>query len=201
MQLRPFQRTFVRHAMSPSVDTAALSIPRGNGKSFLAGFMLARALKYRSGHEFCLCAASIEQARHVMRFTRATLGEDGWRYLDAGNRMAIHDKHSTTKLRVLSSSGRTAMGLVGTPLVVADEPGSWEVAGGTLMADALQTAQGKPNSHMRLIFIGTQAPARDGWWIGHGEPWLARQRLRAEARGRPGPMGSVERNPQGEPPR
>ena len=59
------------------------------------------------------------------------------------------------------------MGLVGVPLVVADEPGAWEVTGGELMADAIQTAQGKPGSPLRAIYIGTIAPAAPGgWWPG-----------------------------------
>ena len=56
------------------------------------------------------------------------------------------------------------MGLVGVPLVIADEPGSWETTGGTLMYDALVTAQGKPDSPLRCIFIGTVSPATRGWW-------------------------------------
>ena len=64
---------------------------------------------------------------------------------------------------MLSSNGRTAFGIVGCPLLVADEPGSWEVVGGTLMYDAITTALGKPNSPMRTVFIGTLAPAMDGW--------------------------------------
>ena len=56
------------------------------------------------------------------------------------------------------------MGIVGCPLLVADEPGSWEVNGGTLMADAITTALGKPDSPMKVIYIGTLAPATSGWW-------------------------------------
>ena len=56
------------------------------------------------------------------------------------------------------------MGIVNCPILVADEPGSWEVVGGTLMYDAIVTALGKPGSPMRAIFIGTLAPSFDGWW-------------------------------------
>ena len=41
------------------------------------------------------------------------------------------------------------------PFLVADEPGAWEVVGGELMTAAIQTAQGKPGSPMRVIYIGT----------------------------------------------
>ena len=78
MDLRPFQRTFIRAATSPGIDTAALSLPRGNGKSALAGFILSRILDpedelFRPGTESVLCAASIEQARIVFRFAAGDL--------------------------------------------------------------------------------------------------------------------------------
>ena len=56
------------------------------------------------------------------------------------------------------------MGIVNCPLLVADEPGSWEVTGGQLMFDAIITALGKPASPMKVVFIGTLAPAMSGWW-------------------------------------
>lgn len=56
------------------------------------------------------------------------------------------------------------MGIVGCPLLVADEPGSWEVVGGQLMHDAIQTAQGMPRSPLRVVYIATLAPATSGWW-------------------------------------
>ena len=73
VELRPFQRTFIRRALAPGIDVAALSIPRGNGKSWLAAHLLQRALTpgdslHVPGSEYLLCAASIEQARLVYRF-------------------------------------------------------------------------------------------------------------------------------------
>ena len=55
-------------------------------------------------------------------------------------RLAVRHKSTNTRLRVLSSNAKTAMGIVGCPLLVADEPGSWEVRGGELMNDAIQGA-------------------------------------------------------------
>ena len=65
---------------------------------------------------------------------------------------------------MIGSNGKTAMGLVDTPLVIADEPGAWEVNKGGLMWDAITTAQGKPGSPLRVVVIGTLAPAEAGWW-------------------------------------
>ena len=169
-QLRPFQRDFIKQALAPGVDVAALSIPRGNGKSWLAAHLLERALTpgdelFVSGSEYLLCAGSIEQARLCFRFIRANLEDtEEYRFLDSVTRIGVVHKRTNTRLRVLSSNGKTAMGIVGCPLLVADEPGSWEVNGGTLMFDAIITALGKPESPMKVVFIGTLAPAMSGWW-------------------------------------
>ena len=79
MKLRPFQRTFLANATKPGIETAVLSLPRGNGKSWLAGFLAARLLDpddrlFQTGTESVLCAASIEQASIVFRFFAATTG-------------------------------------------------------------------------------------------------------------------------------
>lgn len=172
IELRPWQKRFVARALSPAVDTAALSIPRGNGKTALAAHILTRALTPGDklnvpGCEYLLCAASIEQARLTFRFIRADLEAlpgASFRFLDSNTRIGLVHTPSNTRLRVLSSNGKTSMGIVNCPLLVADEPGSWEANGGTLMYDAITTAQGKPDSPLRVIFIGTLAPASSGWW-------------------------------------
>ena len=150
-ELRAFQKEFVRRALAPGVDVAALSIPRGNGKSWLAAHLLQRAL-------------TPGDSLHVA-FIRAALEPSGeFRFIDSATRIGILHRASNTRLRVLSSNAKSAFGIVGTPLLVADEPGSWEAVGGTLMYDAIVTALGKPNSPMRTVFIGTLAPSMGGWW-------------------------------------
>ena len=168
--LRPFQRQFIKAATAPGIDTAALSIPRGNGKTWLAAHLLERGMTpgdslHVKGAEYLLCAASIEQARLCYRFIRAGLEPTGeYRFIDSTTRLGITHLPTNTRLRVLSSNGKTGMGIVGCPLLVADEPGSWEVNGGQLMADAILTALGKPGSPLTAVFIGTLAPATGGWW-------------------------------------
>ena len=171
--LRPFQRQFLKGALAPGIDTAALSIPRGNGKSALAAYILSRAMTPGDplnfpGAEYLLCAASIEQARlGVFLPLRAELEAiGGFRFADSANRIAVTHKASGTRLRVMSSSGKRAMGIVGCPLLVADEPGAWDVNNGQLMHDAIATAAGKPNSALRAIYIGTLAPfgLPGHWW-------------------------------------
>ena len=170
IELRRFQRQFIRGATRPGVDTGALCLPRGNGKSWLAGYIVARVLDpadplFQPGTESVLCAASIEQARICFRFARAELEpRGGYRFLDSHTRIGIVHKDSNTRLRVIGSNGKTAMGLVDCPWVVCDEPGAWEVNGGTLLHDAIETAKGKPGSPLRAIYIGTLAPSMSGWW-------------------------------------
>ena len=169
-QLRTFQKRFIRGALARGIDVAGLSIPRGNGKSWLAAHLLTRCLTpgddlHVTGSEYLLCAASIEQARLCYRFIRTELEPSGeYRFIDSATRIGVTHKASNTRLRVLSSNGKTAMGIVNCPLLVADEPGSWEVSGGTLMYDAIITALGKPESPMKVVLIGTLAPSMGGWW-------------------------------------
>lgn len=172
IQLLPFQRKFRQRAFAPRTRIAALSLPRGNGKSTLAADILEDCLipgreLFQADKEFVLMASSIEQARFVFKPLRTVLDNDypgEYRFVDSQRSLGITHKATKTRLRVQSSNGKTAMGLVNVPLVVADEPGAWEHAGGQLMADAVLTAMGKPDSTLRAIFIGTLAPARAGWW-------------------------------------
>ena len=115
MDLQPFQKRFIKQARNPAVLTCAYTLPRANGKSWLAAYIAAQELQRISRHEeIALCAASIEQGRIVFRFIRQMLGDDGWRYLDSATRCAI-TRSDGARLRVIGSNGKTAMGLVDTP--------------------------------------------------------------------------------------
>ena len=170
LPLRPFQRRFINAALSPQYNTAILSVPRGNGKSWLAAAILIDCLTpggtlHEPGKEYLLGSGSIDQARMVFGPIKAALGDNPeYRISDSVSRLAITHKPTDTKLRVISSNGKTAMGVVNTPVWVFDEAGSFEVNGGQLLWDAAVTAQGKPGSPLKLILIGTVAPALRGWW-------------------------------------
>ena len=139
MDLQPFQKRFIRAARNRQTLTAALTMPRANGKSWLAAYIAAQELQRIGRHEeIALCAASIEQGRIVFRFIRQMLGDDGWRYLDSATRCAI-TRSDGARLRVIGSNGKTAMGLVDTPLVIADEPG--------LVGDERRATYGGCHSH------------------------------------------------------
>ena len=174
LKLQPFQRRFLRSALAPGIRTAALSIPRGNGKSTLVAWLGARALTpgdplFVPGAESHLVATSIGQARRatfklLMEFINAGDRVDEYRISDSAFGCAVLHVKTKTRVSVLASSGKTSQGLVRCPWLFADEPGSWESKGGQQLHEAIQTAQGKPGTNMRVIYIGTLAPAVSGWW-------------------------------------
>ena len=45
IKLRPFQKEFIKAVQSDTYDVCALSVPRGNGKSFLSAQILLPYLK------------------------------------------------------------------------------------------------------------------------------------------------------------
>ena len=172
-ELRPFQRRFLRGALAGGTDTAALSLPRGNGKSTLAAWLAARALTpgdslFRAGTESHIIAASVGQARRTtFKILRRFFEDrDDWVIAESQNNAHVKHRPTGTRVSVLPGNSKTAQGLVDCPLIIADEPGSWEVVGGAAVWAALRTAQGKPESAMRTILIGTLAPhGVDGhWW-------------------------------------
>ena len=170
MKLRRFQTEFLRGAMRPSIDMACLSLPRGNGKSWLAAHLAARVLNpgdelFRAGTESVVIAPSLNQGRVVYRFVRDTLGDDpDYRFADSPTQVQIVHKPTRTTLQVRSSNAKSALGLVNTPWVICDEPGAFNVNEGEAMFDAISTATGKPGSPLKALFIGTLAPAQGGWW-------------------------------------
>ena len=88
-ELRPFQRSVVAALRNDLFLIVAISLARGNGKSWLAGWAVARILDpadelFRAATESVLCAASIDQARIVFRFAREMLEPlGGYKFLDS----------------------------------------------------------------------------------------------------------------------
>ena len=167
----PFHRRWVRSVLEPDIEIGVLSCPRGSAKTWIAAQLAGLALRpgsplFRSGLEVIAVSASLDQSRVLFRMVRESLGDvdDDYRWLDASNRLGCTHPDTNTKLRVISSSGKRAMGLEGFSLILADEPGSWENRAGALMWDALRQSLGKREGQ-RLLLIGTRAPADPGtWW-------------------------------------
>ena len=156
--------------MDSEVNEAVLSIPRGNGKSFIAGYLLSRIMDpkdklFRRATESVVVASSLEQARIPYRFARSILEpRGGYNFSDNFSRIQITHRPTNTKVKVLGSKAKSAFGLVGCPWLIADEPGAWEVTGGQRMYDAISTSIGKPGSPLKVLYVGTLAPAEAGWF-------------------------------------
>ena len=167
----PFHADWIKNTFSPDVEISAMSCPRGSAKSWIVGQLASLAMRpgsptWEPGIETLMVSASLEQSRIMLGFVREALAdaEDDYRWLDSGQRLACTHKATGTKLRVLSSSGKRAMGLSQYSTIYADEPAAWEARGGALMFDALRQSLGK-RAGQRLVLIGTRAPAEVGsWW-------------------------------------
>ena len=167
----PFQAAFasaVSRKEQP-VDIAALSVSRGNGKSWLCGKLVARSLTpgdplHEPAVENILVAASRPQAGIVLDFARAALGEGPeYRWREDG----VTHLASRARVRIVSSDARRALGLgANVRLIVADEPGAWSPTAGRRLWDAITTALGK--RRMTVVAVGTLAPAPltgpASWW-------------------------------------
>ena len=112
-----------------------------------------------AGGEVILLASSLEQARIVFRVVRTALEPlGGYRWVDSTQRIGC--THLATNTRLTSPSAvmpRPPWDFRGQ----SGGPGrawAFDVVGGEMMADALFTAQGKPDSALKLLMIGTLAP-------------------------------------------
>ena len=170
-ELLPFHKRWLKRAFADDVKIAVLSCPRASAKTWLIGQLAAQALTpgsptFEAGREVIGVSASMEQSRVMLSFARAALKdrEHEYRWLDSGQRLAVTHTATQTKFRILSSSGKRAMGLEAFSTIYADEPAAWESRNGAVMWDAIRTALGK-RPGQRLLLIGTRAPAEAGsWW-------------------------------------
>ena len=169
--LMPFQSAFVAQVCRRDypVEVAALSTPRANGKSWLCGGLVARSLTpgdplHEPGVENILVSSSTAQARIVLEFARAALGEvEGYRWRNDG---VVH-LESRARVRIVSSDARRALGLgANVRIIIADEPGAWSPIQGRRLWDAMLTSLGKRKT--QIVVVGTLAPAPltgpASWW-------------------------------------
>ena len=174
MRLLPFQRRFLRSAFAPGVRTAALSLPRGNGKSTLAAHLAQRCVTpgdplHVPDQETLLVAASLGQIQRTIfaQVRRSLPDPDAYKISDSANNQArIMNRETKARVTALPANPRTAQGLLGHNLIICDEPGAWGVSDGLKMWDAIETALGKPESRMRVLIVGTLAPGGipGNWW-------------------------------------
>ena len=169
--LLPFQQEFVqsitRDRNPPAVSV--LSTPRAQGKSWLCGRLIARSITpgnelFEPGVENILVSSSTNQARIVLEFARAALGEsNGYRWRNDG---VVH-LASRARVRIVSSDARRALGLgASVRLIICDEPAAWAPTSGRRLWDAMLTSLGKRRT--QIAAVGTLAPGATtgpaSWW-------------------------------------
>ena len=170
LAVQPFQKRYLRRAFSPGISIAALSTPRGAGKTELVGRVAGLGVVegspvFRPGHEVVVFAGSMRQARHVYKAAlRALPDPDDYRTRDNNQEISILGPQGT-KVSIYPSSGKRALGLgAGEHLLIADEPASWNVRDGDLLWSALTGSLGKLPDQ-KLLVCGTLSPAEPGsWW-------------------------------------
>ena len=166
----PWQRRFIRGAFKPDIQSAALSVARGNGKTALLSGIAAACLDGPLAvprGEVVIVASSFEQARiafeHVIAFMGDTLEDRRrWKVWDTAQQARIEDRVTGARVRCIGSDPRRAHGLAPT-LVLADEPAQWPSSTGEKMVSALRTASGKQASSL-FIALGTRPAAGEHWF-------------------------------------
>ena len=167
----PWERRFLTGAFAPDVQTAALSIARGNGKTTLLAAVAAAATAgplAQPRSEVVIVASSLTQAKilwdSALAFLEPVIQEDrkAWSITNAPQKAVAVNKRNGVTLRAIGSDPKRAHGLA-PALVLADEPAQWPASTSAAMLAALITSLGKiPNS--RLIALGTM-PADPNHWF------------------------------------
>ena len=197
MVLMPWQRRWIRGALRPGVQLAALTMARGGSKTTttaamaLAALVPGGALAQPRG-ETLIIASSFAQAKiafeHCLAFLQPAILDDpkAWRIEDSANAARITHRATGQRLRCLGSDPQRMHGLAPC-LILCDEPSKWPRGQSDAMFAALETSLGKQGDS-RLLAIGTR-PADDRHWfaglldggadyaqahVGTGEPYRRR---------------------------
>ena len=170
LDVQPFQRRFLAGAFRPGITTAALTMARGGGKTELVGRLAALAVVpgsplYRPGCECIVVAGSMRQAALTYKAAKRALPDTVKFRTRTNNHEISIGGPDDTAVTVYPSNGKRLLGLgAAQHLLIADEPGSWNVRDGDLIWAALTGALGKIEGQ-RVIVIGTISPAEAGsWW-------------------------------------
>ena len=166
----PWQRRFIRGAFAPGVQSAALSVGRGNGKTALLSGIAAATLDGPLAvprGETVIVASSFEQARIAFEHVAAFMGDrlhdrSRWKIWDTAQQARIEDRQTGARVRCVGSDPRRAHGLAPV-LTLADEPAQWPETTGERMVSALVTAAGK-QPHSRFIALGTRPADSEHWF-------------------------------------
>lgn len=165
LKLAPFQKQFVRGALAPDVNTAVLSIGRGNAKTALAAGIALGALlgewDRQPAREILIAARTRDQAQIAWRFVAGfatSLPDEVQRGLifRRSPRLEIEWEGDGGGhfVRAIAADGKSALGSAPT-LVLMDERGHWPLDRGDELEHALMSGLGKRGG--RALLISTSA--------------------------------------------
>lgn len=176
LRLMRWQSDFLRGALASGRQTAALSVPRGAGKTAMMGAVAAAAVAGPlavSRGQVLMVASSFDQAaiawQHAAAFLQPIREASGerWRYRRAQNAAWLENPANGAILMARGSDPQRLHGLAPT-LVLADEPAQWPASVRDRMLAALETSLGKQPAS-RMVAIGTQSSDSAHWF----QAWLA----------------------------
>ena len=164
----PWQERFIRGCFQPKkrVQTAALSVARGNGKTTVVSWLAAAVLfgpLHRRNAKVVVACASFEQGGTIHKAVCDLLPDrfnrERWSIWDS-NRLRIRCKETGAELQVLSFSPGATHGIMGATLLLLDEVAQWPHTQRDKMFNALETTLGK-SPGCKLIALGTRPSSKD----------------------------------------
>ena len=115
-----------------------------------------------AGAENHLVASSIGHSRRTgFGVLKRMVSGMEYRVSDNRNEARIEHVPSQTSVSVLPAGGKSALGLLHARYIVCDEPSSWRTSDGEIMFQAIQTSLAKPGVDLKILYLGTLAPALD----------------------------------------
>ena len=176
-RLLPWEKKGLRGLFKKSVEQAAVSLARGNGKSTLASALGAACVEPTSPltstrFEALVVASSFSQSKEAIfrdvLFHLESLGHDIenrdiWRKADSAQHSRIECRATRASLRCLGSDPKRALGYQPN-LVICDEGSAWPGQHSERMYNALSTSLGKQEGG-KLLAIGTMPSDQEGHWF------------------------------------
>lgn len=189
LKLAPFQKTFVKGALSPETNFGVLSVGRGNAKTALASGIALGALlgewDRQPRREILIAARTAEQGRIAWQFAAGfcrSLPDDTQKKFTFRRsprlELEYEDENGGHVLRVLPADGKTVLGTSPT-LCLMDERGHWERDRGDALEHGLLSGLGKRGG--RALIISTSAPDDVNpfsKWLDEEQPGVYRQEHR-----------------------
>ena len=163
------------------MTTAALSVSRSNGKSFLAAKLATDYLLGDNRDSECvLIASSYTQAKLVFRYALMMVKEEGhdytdrkqWWYRDSVSVALLRSRETGQAIRALGCDPDRAHGRV-FGLAILDEPARWPRGTRDKMLAAIETGAGKVLGS-KIVALGTR-PAGAHWfddWLSGGADYV-----------------------------